>query len=289
MALDRCGARRFATVNDVRLRKVVASILCALPLLATLASCLEATQILIDVRTDVSCTTLRGTGVIAAEPGRVERAAATTVSRQCEGRGIIGTLVLTPRTSKDADVAIKVVAGVDVDVSECTAERNYKGCIVQRRELGYVEHTGLELPIDLLLVCLDVPCDEQSTCAADGRCVSAKITSGSDCRPPRRCYPPGDPANNTGGLGEDASADGSNADGSDEDALLFSDAPSDSTSSSDAMPDAKDAHSDAPIDAPSDTGTDAKDSSTQDAPFDAPADAAIDGPMVSDGAAVDAL
>jgi hypothetical protein len=160
---------------------------------AALVGCKDPTQILLDVRTDLPCSAARGTGIAAGAPGTVERAPFAVESRDCSEGGAIGTLVVTPESSNDADVGFRVVLGVDVDSSACTADNGYKGCIVQRRQVRYLPHTPIQLPFDMLRVCKGVPCDEQSTCASSGVCIPSRIPDPEECVPPKRCYPPGDP------------------------------------------------------------------------------------------------
>jgi hypothetical protein len=115
---------------------------------------------------------------------------AATVTSQCSPDGTIGTLVTTPTGSKDSGVAFRVVLGVDRDATECNAENHYDGCIVQRRELSYIPHTPFDLPIKMHRDCLNVPCGVHETCAANGKCVPARIDPASCVDGP--CYPPGD-------------------------------------------------------------------------------------------------
>ncbi len=114
-----------------------------------------------------------------------------------------------PSASKDSDAAFLVVTGVDRPVSECTPANDYEGCIVQRRLIHYVKHTPLNLPITMWLVCKNVKCNVDSTCARTGKCVSARIEdpeacAGGDCYPEGDKPPaPGDEAGATDGPTED--------------------------------------------------------------------------------------
>lgn len=154
---------------------------------ASVASCLDPTQITLDVRTDVRCELVRGLTIVGGRPGAVEGAPPTTETTRCLPSGEIGTLVATPKETKSDNVAFKVVMGVDRPVADCKSEDGYKGCIIQRRQLAFVPRTPITLPVYMLLVCVGVPCDENSTCAANGKCVPAKITD------PERCVRPSVP------------------------------------------------------------------------------------------------
>src|SRR4051794_3435682 len=79
-------------------------------------SCLSPTQITLDLRTDVDCSSVQGTAVSAAAPGSVERGAPKLTTRRCESTGSIGTLVVSPESGTDARVAIRIVTGVSVPV-----------------------------------------------------------------------------------------------------------------------------------------------------------------------------
>jgi hypothetical protein len=152
----------------------------AVALVVTMASCLDPTQITVDIATDVKCVDTKGTAIAGGTPGTLELASPTTSTRDCDN-GHVGTLVSTPSDSKDVDAAFMVVLGVDRPVSECTADNHFKGCIVQRRLIHYVKHTPLNLPITLWLVCKDIECGPDTTCARSGKCVSARITDPASC------------------------------------------------------------------------------------------------------------
>lgn len=234
---------------------------------AALPACAAPTEIVISVRTDVACPFTKGTSVTAGAPSSAESSAPSTIDQRCMPDGEIGTLVIVPASDDDATITIRVVLGVDADVSTCTAENDYEGCIVQRRRLSFIENTTLELPFDMLLVCRGVPCDDQSTCAANGRCVPLTISDPMRCVPPMRCFPDDDPANDTGGLPTDGTgeqkrpppADASDG-GNGGDATIASDASHDA--STDARFDASfDGSDGSTTDGSTDGATDARDAS----------------------------
>ena len=149
-------------------------------LVLTSASCLDPTQITVDATTDVRCADTKGTSFIGGKPGTTERAAPTTTTRDCD-QGRIGTLVSTPSGAKDVDAEFVVVMGVDRPVNECTPANHFQGCVVERRLIHYVTHTPLNLPITMWLVCKDKECGPETTCARNGKCVSARISDPSAC------------------------------------------------------------------------------------------------------------
>jgi hypothetical protein len=152
----------------------------ALAVIATSAACLDPTEITVDIATDVKCEDTKGTSIVGGRPGSIELASPTTMTRDCDN-GRIGTLVSTPPDSKDVDAAFLVVLGVDRPVSECTADNHFQGCIVQRRLIHYIKHTPLNLPVTMWLVCKDVECGPETTCARNGKCVSARIPDPASC------------------------------------------------------------------------------------------------------------
>lgn len=156
------------------------------------ASCRGATSMRLRVLTDLPCTQVRGVAITAGSPASsVERDSPSTVTQKCGPGGEIGTLVLTPEQAKDGEIGVKVVMGVDKDVSQC--QPDMKGCIVARRQIAYVPREEIELPIYMLLVCIGVPCDEKSTCAANGKCVDKRVSNPAECAG-RGCFPDDDPA-----------------------------------------------------------------------------------------------
>ena len=265
----------------MRRRHFLVAIIVLVWVFALLPSCLEPTQITLDIRTDVRCDQAKGISITAGDQGSVQTAPPRLVSRDCSPDGRIGTLVVTPEGDRDADVAFRVVMGVDVPVEECTPEKRNKGCIEQKRLVSYVEHTPIELPIDMLLICLGVYCDPASTCAANGKCVPARVNP-EDCKPPKRCIPgENGEVGVDGSVGEDGSVTEDGGISSDgpitTDGPVTSDAPNDQTTSSDAPKDQTAA------DAPKDNF--APDNDVPDAPM--PNEGGVVVPMDGGGMVVD--
>ena len=149
-------------------------------------SCRGPTQIKLVISTDVPCSRLKGVAITAGPYAYVEDGAPATITNECVD-GKIGTLISTPAADRDGQVAFKIVAGVDKDVTQCTRADGYAGCSRQLRQLAYLPHETAELPIVLYLVCVGVACDPSSTCAFTGKCVPASVDpskcSGSGCDP----------------------------------------------------------------------------------------------------------
>jgi hypothetical protein len=186
---------------------------------ALLYACLSPTQITARISTDVDCTTVaQNQTAIYGASARTEPPITTT--RACDPAGTmhdVGTLVIAPRgDEKDQHFSVVVVAGVDRPSEECAAN-DYKGCIVARRRMSFVPHEPLELPIELLKACLDVPCDEDKTCFR-GACISANATRINGC------------------LGPDCDPTGGSGDGGTDDATLDSPATADAPNDARVVP-----------------------------------------------------
>lgn len=132
--------------------------------------CLDPTEIVVTVRTNVDCSnasTYRGISIYADTPGakleqKLEPALTTNA---CEAGGKIGSIVLVPSGDDDAEVGIRVVAGITTPPEQCEAE-GYRGCIVARRALHYVPHESLNVDVALTSDCIGQACNETETCIA---------------------------------------------------------------------------------------------------------------------------
>ena len=170
---------------------------------ATLGTaCRGATEIVVDIRTNLPCAApaeWQGIAVYEGSPGLdVETKSPTLTSSACDASGHVGSIVLVPSASKDATVSVRVVAGITRRPEDCAAA-GYKGCVVARRTLGFLAHQAVNLTIDLTGDCLGQACDALRTCVS-GVCTDARLVQpgGADAAPssgPRvRC---GDDSSNT--------------------------------------------------------------------------------------------
>ncbi len=213
--------------------------------------CKNPTEITLQVLTDVPFASERSVVISAGpHPDSAEPIAATDAPWGADGN--IGTLVLTPKGDKSANVRVLVVLGVAQSALKCSIDAP-QGCIVARRQLAFIEHSSLQLPIGMHALCEGVKCDEDRTCNALGDCVSADLDP-NRCNQPGGCIVPNDrlPAGIPSGL--DAAA-----------------------------PDASRGVEDG---AATDTSVDAADASPIDASEDGTADAGQDGPCPSTGNSV---
>jgi len=141
-----------------------------------LAGCRTPTSITLTINGDIRCEDLKGVAIATGTRDAIESAAPTTTTTKCsmnpDGTTRVGSLVIVPSGANDAEIAIRVTAGIDRPVEECTAANNYAGCVVVRRVIRFEPHTELDLPVRLALNCKDVACDATTTCV-NSRCRNA--------------------------------------------------------------------------------------------------------------------
>ncbi|MBX3186938.1 MAG: hypothetical protein KF819_07985 [Labilithrix sp.] len=148
-------------------------------------ACRTPTQVTLDVTYEGTCADLGGVGLIVgtdpyAAEDRIKHDIFTTVTTECtEGKPArVGTLVVTPNDDTDR-ASIIVLAGFGKRPEACKAADGYRGCIIARRSLSFVERTRLTLAIGLDPNCLDFPCDALSTCK-NQKCVESRVDCSSE-------------------------------------------------------------------------------------------------------------
>ena len=165
---------------------------------AWVVGCLDATQIDIELTTDVNCSDRPETAISVGKLGQLDSSSPVAVTSACDAKtGRIGSIVVLPPDSKQGQVGIEVVAGIVKTPDECRRDHFVGGCIVARRSLNFVKHHGLELPIELEAACVDVPCGATETCRK-GACVSAQVDPES-CATESKCAVV-NPSGGTGGV-----------------------------------------------------------------------------------------
>jgi hypothetical protein len=176
----------------VPLRKALAALLSLLACAAPIPACLSPTEITLDVRTDVPCTNAaswRGVAISVGEPGvDVESRAPVLTTTACSASGQVGTLVVVPTGADNAEVGIRVVAGITENPEDCAAG-GYVGCIVSRRTLSYLPHQAQQVVIDLTSDCIGNACDINHTCV-NGSCTDI-VTATAPIAPDGGVYDPG--------------------------------------------------------------------------------------------------
>jgi len=146
-------------------------------------ACEGPTEIRMRVSTDVACARVQGlTVTVDNAPGATEARTPQVTHVACRPDGYLGELALVPGADPPNRVVVRVVLGVDRPAEACNRENAYDGCIVVRRRLAYQESTSLALAVHVPAACERVPCDANSTCIEDGRCVeSATSCSTTEC------------------------------------------------------------------------------------------------------------
>ena len=143
-----------------------------------IASCRGATEILLDLHTNIPCTggaPWKGIAVYTGHPGiDVETRAPTTTSTTCDSKGEIGTLAVVPNDTTDAEIGVRIVAGITRAPEDCAAH-GYDGCVVARRTLSFLPHETLTLTIDLVSECTGLACDALHSCT-NGSCADSRVT-----------------------------------------------------------------------------------------------------------------
>jgi alpha-tubulin suppressor-like RCC1 family protein len=195
----------------------------ALALCLPLCGCRGATQISVEVTTDVDCAAYTATTLTVGRLGAINPASPATQASSCGPNGRIGSVVIVPSGADDEAVAVEVVGGVGVDPTRCAEPDIAPKCITARRSLRFIPHETLRIDLPLRGECRGIPCTAVSTCV-HGACVPATIEDPSQCQ--------------GSGCGEGALGPGTAADAGAPDATLDASGP-------------PDASTDAPIDAPS--------------------------------------
>lgn len=163
--------------------------------MAPLASCLDATEIVLELSTDVSCATVQGTDVHIRigspknidgnPPTRIESTACTPGDATASARNDLGNVVVVPSGGFDDAVAISVALSNDsaTPTSACFPEgpNAPPSCIYAHRQISFLPHNRVSLPIVLSSVCAGVSCVAPETCdPTTGKCGNGKIDP-NDC------------------------------------------------------------------------------------------------------------
>jgi N-acetylneuraminic acid mutarotase len=145
-------------------------------LLAGAQACRGATEITFTITTDLDCSAVKDTSFAVGDLTGIDTRPASTTSTQCDpATHRLGSVVVIPSGSNGADVAVRVITGVSISADQCLTNKFVGGCVVARRELHFLPHTPLDVPIKIESACRDVPCSPSQTCLA-GVCVSSTAT-----------------------------------------------------------------------------------------------------------------
>jgi hypothetical protein len=150
-------------------------------------ACESPTEVTLVLTTDVPCSALDGTTITVGAADEIESKAPVAETVDCSssssGLNNIGTFVVVPSGSRSASFEVRIVSGVAQQARNCARGNqapNYTGCIVARRELAFIPHTPLILPIAMRMDCENVRCATDETCV-EGECVSDMISDPARC------------------------------------------------------------------------------------------------------------
>jgi hypothetical protein len=176
--------------------------------------CRTPTQMTVELWTDVPCVSSPTTTLwIGKSDTDLDDHAPIMRTTNCKSNGRIGSIVLVPSGAPDEAFALKVVLAHGArSVESCekadSAPEPLAGCIVARRDLKFVPHSELVLPIELHEDCDGVRCAASESCV-HGKCVlpilgARRLCNGAACQSP--LSPPLEPRDS--GHEFDASVDG---------------------------------------------------------------------------------
>jgi hypothetical protein len=154
---------------------------------AAVLACEDPTEVTLVLTTDVPCSMLEGTTITVGTADALEDKDLVADTSACDpdasGLSSIGTFVVVPSHGRSDAFAVRVVSGVGRQAHDCAPggqTPDYTNCIVARRELTFVPHTPLTLPIVMRKDCENRACGAQQTCV-DGECVSDMILTPNRC------------------------------------------------------------------------------------------------------------
>jgi alpha-tubulin suppressor-like RCC1 family protein len=144
------------------------------------SGCLEPTQITLEVRTDLPCSDVGETAIFVGPPGQLPLLpqAATQACSASGTLNLIGTYAAVPQDGA-IELSTRVVLatkGISV-LTDCIPSKNWSGCVVARRNVSFLPRRSLTVPVELLLVCEGIGCDDNSTCTSIGLCGSSQVDS----------------------------------------------------------------------------------------------------------------
>lgn len=155
-------------------------------LVLSVVDCAEPTQIELDIRTD-GCSVVTNTGIAVATPGDVDTAPLRVFTPRpsgCETKPSdrIGTLVIYPSGSKDAEIAVRIVTGVKTATTATNAQDckpPYDGCIVARRVLRFVPGSSQKEIVIMRRACVGKDCGLGNECNDSAQCVEIGKDAGA--------------------------------------------------------------------------------------------------------------
>ncbi len=149
---------------------------------ATGSNCLEATQIRLEIKTDI-CDLERVVVYLGGASRTAPIAQVDLMPKPCgaDQQRRVGSLVLVPT---DRGKTFVVIVEGTTRLGDCAVP---KGCVSASRSVAFLSHSSLELPVNLERSCLDRVCKPGETCV-QGACVPEDV----DCRTMKTCVPAAD-------------------------------------------------------------------------------------------------
>ncbi len=135
------------------------------------SNCAEATQIIVEVRADPAlCNHPEGleTGIAVAAVANVNTEELEIFQSRCTADRTVGRLTITPSGEKDAEVAIRIVAGVGIPAGECHPPK-WEHCILARRTIRFIPRKANYLTVYLSPACIGKACGTKE--CERGACV----------------------------------------------------------------------------------------------------------------------
>jgi hypothetical protein len=143
----------------------------------TSANCAAPTQIIVDVRTDRPLCESIHVGVAITKPDDVDKEPLAIYEENCQvGTDDIGTLTIVPSGAKDAELAVRIVAGVNgtranaCGLPDSKGNPQWQNCILARRPLKFVPGQTVSITVILSQQCVGQICEGEKECNL-GKCV----------------------------------------------------------------------------------------------------------------------
>lgn len=141
------------------------------------ATCLDPTEVRLTIQTNI-CD-LREVAVFLEGTSAPSATTTLTQDPSCDPSKMrkAGTVVFIPSTGGGSKARFGFKVEGTLTGGSCDGAMKSKCVVATRRSAGYIDHTRLDLPVDLTRDCVDVTCADNQTCVS-GRCVSADVACG---------------------------------------------------------------------------------------------------------------
>lgn len=162
--------------------RIAGAVVCLGAIALASASCRSATQVVVDVTTDIDCSaSATETSITVGRIDSLEQRPASSTTPRC-ANGRIGALVVVPSGSSTDELAIRVVTGIGKSAEACVSGGYTGGCIVARRALHFLPHEQLTVVVAMRAPCKDVACDANAfTTCVNGACVPGRVADSTQC------------------------------------------------------------------------------------------------------------